>query len=88
MQKYFAKAMKEGMVKVFETASGSGWCFCSECGSSLASSEQGKVTSITLGTVEGDPGIKPAAHIFVGSKASWHEISDDLPQFDERPPGT
>jgi hypothetical protein len=27
--------------------------------------------------------IRPAGHIFVGSKAPWFEITDDLPQFDE-----
>jgi hypothetical protein len=29
--------------------------------------------------------LKPTAHMFVGSKASWHEILDDLPQHDESP---
>ena len=77
----------EDYVKVYETST-MGWCFCSECGSSLAGTEKGKVTAITLGTVEGDPGIKPEAHIFVGSKAQWDEINDDLPQFEERPPKT
>jgi len=78
----------EEHVKVYETLAGSGWCFCSECGSSLAGSEKGRITTVTLGTVEGDPGIKPESHIFVGSKAQWHEINDDLPQFEERPPDT
>lgn len=77
----------DNLVKVFESSTGAGWCFCSECGSSLAGSEQGKITSITLGTVAGDPGIRPGSHIFAGSRAPWHEINDDLPQFDERPPG-
>jgi hypothetical protein len=40
---------------------------------------------VTLGTIEGDPGIRPRAHIFVGSKAVWFEITDDLPQFVEFP---
>ena len=62
--------------------------FCSECGSSLAGTENGRVMSITLGTVEGDPGIEPESHIFVGSKAGWHDIGDQLPQFDEWPPDT
>lgn len=35
---------------------------------------------------EGDPGIKPESHIFIGSKAPWHEINDNLPQFEEWPP--
>jgi hypothetical protein len=29
------------------------------------------------------PAIRPAAHIFVSSKAPWFEITDDLPQFEE-----
>jgi hypothetical protein len=29
------------------------------------------------------PTIRPTEHIFVGSKAAWFEIADDLPQFDE-----
>ena len=61
---------------------------CSECGSSLAGTDKGKITVVTLGKVEGEPGIKPESHIFVGSKAQWHEINDDLPQFEERPPDT
>ena len=78
----------EEHVRVYETPSGSGWCFCGECGSSLAGTEIGRVTTVTPGTVEGDPGVRPEAHIFVDSKAPWYEIEDDLPQFDERPPAS
>ena len=76
------------LIKVYEKLPGAGWCFCSECGSSLAGTVDGKITTITLGTIEGDPGIKPESHIFVGSKAQWHDIADDLPQFAERPRDT
>ena len=76
----------EDLVKVYQTPSGAGWAFCSVCGSTLAGTEDGEVTSITLGTVEGDPGLRPSAHIFVGSGAVWHEIGDDLPQHDGRAP--
>jgi len=78
----------ENLVKVYETLQGGGWCFCSECGSTLAGTDKGKITTIALGTVEGDPGIKPESHIFVGSKARWFDICDDLPQFEERPSDT
>ena len=78
----------EDSLKIYQVPSGGGWCFCSECGSTLAGTEDGRVTSITLGTVEGDPGIRPSSHIFVGSKAGWFEIDDDLPRFDERAPNT
>ena len=82
----FKWILGEDLVKIYETQSGAGWCFCRECGSTLAGSDKGKITMITLGTVEGDPGIKPEFHIFAGSKAKWYEISDDLPHFEERPP--
>ena len=75
----------EDLVKIYAVAAGGGWCFCSECGSTLAGSEHGRITSIALGTVDGDPGVVPTAHIFTASKAPWHEITDALPQFGERP---
>tara|TARA_R110002074_G_scaffold273857_1_gene445416 strand:+ start:607 stop:1044 length:438 start_codon:yes stop_codon:yes gene_type:complete len=78
----------EDRIKIYETKAGAGWCFCGDCGSTLAGTEKGRITSITLGTVEGDPGIRPESHIFVASRAKWHEINDGLPQFDERPPAT
>ena len=76
----------EELVKTFEPPAGAGWCFCSECGSTLAGTDKGEITSITLGTVEGDPGVAPELHIFAGSKAVWDEIDDTLPRFDEWPP--
>ena len=74
------------LVKVYATPSGAGWGFCRECGSTLVATEQGVVAAVTLGTVAGDPGLRPQAHIFVASKAPWHEITDGLGQFPERPP--
>ena len=38
-----------------------------------------------LGSLDEDPGMRPQAHIFVGSKAPWFEITDQLPQFKEFP---
>jgi len=42
---------------------------------------------LPLGTLDGDPGVRPSAHIFVGSKAPWFEITDALPQFLEADDG-
>ena len=41
---------------------------------------------IALATLDGDPGARPESHIFVGSKAPWFEITDDLPQYEGYPP--
>ena len=62
--------------------------FCRVCGSSLPDPDPAAATFfLPAGTLDDDPGPRPAAHIFVASKAPWFEISDELPQFDEFPPG-
>jgi hypothetical protein len=61
--------------------------FCSRCGSVVAGeAAQGRVF-MPAGCLDDDPGARPEAHIFVTSKAPWHEIADDLPGFDAYPPG-
>ena len=35
------------------------------------------------GSLVDPPSLRPTKHIFVGSKAPWFEIADDLPQFEE-----
>jgi hypothetical protein len=69
--------------------SAAGWGglgFCRVCGSTLCGLYNGTVHGVTLGTVDGDPGVRIAMHIFVGSKAPWHEIGGHAPQYAERPP--
>jgi len=39
-----------------------------------------------IGTVDGDPLRPTGYHQFVASKAAWHEITDDLEQYDVWPP--
>lgn len=57
---------------------------CGCCGSLLYSVvRQGAFVHVTLGTLTDTPGIRPTAHIFVGSKAPWFEITDTLPQYVE-----
>ena len=41
---------------------------------------------IALATLDDDPGVRPESHIFVGSKAPWFDITDDLPQYEGYPP--
>ncbi len=35
---------------------------------------------MAVGSLDGDFAMRPEAHIFVASKASWHDISDGLPR--------
>jgi hypothetical protein len=55
---------------------------CARCGSLLYSVvREGKWVHVALGTLVDAPAIRPGAHIFVGSKAPWYDITDDLPQY-------
>ena len=57
---------------------------CTRCGSLLYSVvRDGRFVHVTMGTLIDDPTIRPSKHIFVGSKAPWFTITDDLPQFQE-----
>ena len=61
---------------------------CRECGSLLYSVVRaGTYVHVAMGTLVDAPSIRPDKHIFVGSKASWHEITDDLPQYEAFPTG-
>ena len=57
---------------------------CRACGSFLFSVvRDGAFVHVAMGSLVDAPSIRPTEHIFVGSKAPWFEITDDLPQFDE-----
>ena len=59
--------------------------FCATCGSVVPMIVDGRRAVIPAGCLDDDPGIRPAAHIFVASKAPWHPIADDLPRHDAYP---
>jgi hypothetical protein len=57
---------------------------CGACGSFLFSVvRNGEYVHVGMGSLVDTPTIRPTEHIFVGSKAEWFEITDDLPQNDE-----
>ena len=70
-------------VHQYESEKGWGLGFCSNCGSTLCGLYQGKVMGVTLGTIDGDPGVEIERHIFVESKAPWDHIGGSAPQFKE-----
>ena len=66
--------------------------FCPRCGSTMPPLEAPGVDSdevifVPAGNLEGDLQVAPTKHIFTGSKAPWHTITDDLPQHETCPPG-
>lgn len=58
---------------------------CAKCFSLLYWTPRDGYFRVPYGTLVDEPTLKPTAHMFVGSKASWYEIQDDLPQHDGYP---
>ena len=57
---------------------------CGTCGSLLYSVvREGEYVHVALGSLVDEPSMRPTKHIFVGSKAPWFELTDDLPQYEE-----
>ncbi|MNT61720.1 Glutathione-dependent formaldehyde-activating enzyme [compost metagenome] len=75
----------QNTVKFYESSPGEHKGFCSECGSSILTrfDSNPDVIGFPLGTLDSDPGVKTERHVFVGSKASWYDITDTLPQHKE-----
>ncbi|MDQ6604939.1 MAG: GFA family protein [Actinomycetota bacterium] len=61
--------------------------FCRECGGHLfsRSPDDPHRMSVRLGSLDGDPGVRPSWHQFVAYAAPWEPIPDDgLERFPER----
>lgn len=57
--------------------------FCRVCGSGLFWEPfELDATGILAGTLDGSTGLKTIGHIFVGEKADFYQIDDELPSFD------
>lgn len=55
--------------------------FCGACGSPIFSKgDSAHFVSVRSGTLDDDPATRPQRHFYVGSKAAWFDIHDDLPQ--------
>jgi hypothetical protein len=77
----------EALLSTYTSQPGFGLRFCSVCGSTLCGTFAGEVHGVTLGCVNGDPGVEIAQHIFVGSKAPWEVIPEGVRVFEEGPDG-
>src|SRR5262245_41462442 len=61
--------------------------FCRRCGAKMPRFSPERGIAITpMGSLDDAPAMRPQRHIFVGSKAPWYDIADDLPQDVEAPP--
>ncbi len=87
----------EALIRFFESSKDFYRGFCSVCGSpvynhngpeSWAGRNMPSTLSslgIALGSLDDDPGVRPAFHGFVAYKAPWYDITAELPQHEEWP---
>lgn len=77
----------EASVRSFRSSAQVERSFCARCGSNLSfrSDALPDTLWIAAGSFDETPPIRPSFHIFVDSKADWHEITDTLPQHAELP---
>lgn len=84
----FAWLSGQGLLTRYQSSEGVGLMFCSRCGSTLCGTVDSRVIGITLGCVDGDPGVTIERHIFVESKAPWEVIPEGVVQYDTWPPAS
>lgn len=84
----FTLTSGESDIRSYPSSPGVLRTFCRQCGSTLQFLRESRPDSFSLaiGTLDDDPGVRPLHHIFVASKAPWFDITDGLPQFEERKP--
>ncbi len=82
----FSWTQGEALLTRYVGAAGWGMAFCARCGTTLCGVFADAVHGVTLGSIDGDPRVGIAMHLFVGSKAPWDHIGGSAPQFDEFPP--
>ena len=86
--KYLHMESGRELIREFESSPGKLRAFCSRCGSPVYSRVRSDPDTLRLrlGLLDGDPGRRPVAHVWVSSRAPWFEITDALPQFESAPP--
>jgi len=87
-RKHFRYLKGIDLIAQYESAPGSYRNFCKICSSTVPGQAAYLPTiSIPAGLFDDDPGVRPALHTFVSSKAPWWEITDALPQYEKWVPG-
>lgn len=85
----FSFVSGEGELTGYESSPGQTKYFCRHCGSPIISKNTAhpEWVRVRLGSIDSDIEERPAAHIFVASKANWENIAGELPRYDAYEPG-
>jgi hypothetical protein len=81
----------EELLRAWRPDDGFAKYFCSVCGAHMWSQDPNdpEVRAVRLGSIDGDPGVRPSSRQFTAYAAVWEPIPDDgLTRFPERRPPT
>lgn len=68
----------------FESSAGKHRFFCQHCGSQIyAKRDNTQHVVLRVGSIDGEVNSKELAHTWVSDKASWHQVNQPLPAYDE-----
>ncbi|MBK5935002.1 hypothetical protein C8N32_10632 [Rhodovulum imhoffii] len=81
-----ARVTIEGRVAWYASSPCARRGFCPICGSNLFWDGPGTHLAIFAGTIDGDPGVRLAGHIFCAYKGTYYDIEGDLPRADGADP--
>ncbi|EGQ9976286.1 GFA family protein [Vibrio vulnificus] len=73
-----------GTLKNYESSKGKFRYFCGDCGSQIYAKRNGTQHMVLrMGSLDSVPNVKESSHIWLSQKASWYEVTSDLPQHQE-----
>lgn len=84
----FSYLSGESDVSMYKSSGNHNRYFCSVCGSNILVelTDFPDELYVSMSAIDGNPEKPEGYHIFVGSKAPWHEIADGLKQYHEDAP--
>ncbi|MDN7183132.1 GFA family protein [Caballeronia sp. SEWSISQ10-4 2] len=87
LREHFHWTSGESLLRSFESSPGKLRYFCSECGTHLIAErpEQARVI-LRVQTLDEDPGVTPAMHIWISHDQPWMSENSDIPWYSEWPP--
>ncbi|MFN2427275.1 MAG: GNAT family N-acetyltransferase [Candidatus Binatia bacterium] len=80
----FAFICGQDLLASYESSPGKYRTFCFRCGSPIFSrrDDDPATVRVRLGTLDGDPGVRPSVHGWIRDKAPWERLPEDgLPRF-------
>lgn len=87
-REHFRWIKGEDALASYESSPGKVRHFCSRCGTHLVAGRQAqKHVILRVATLDEDPGQRPGMHIWRSHDVPWLQDSEDIPSYDEWPPG-